>query len=158
MASTGCLTQSLAVSSPCSPHLRHCCAEQCRSAAALLNRTCKALFTAGNNSRFQRHTVSCACLCRLMDYSLLLDKEPKQGGTWAACAKRSILKSLQSLLVEDAHLQWVYSAHFLGVLVESSLSTSYRMIVSMTNGCLPLPCHAGDLFTGLRDHCLPCLS
>lgn len=79
-----------------------------------------------------------------MEFSLLLDKEPKQVGGWAASAKKSILKSSQSLLVEDPSSQLVHSAYFLGLLVESLLTPTYHTIASMTNGCLLLLCQAGQ--------------
>lgn len=81
------------MSSPCSPYPPHCCAEQrsrSGSAVAFLNGKRKALFMARNNNRFQWHAVSCAYLCRLVDYSLLLDEEPKQGGAWAAHVKKKV--------------------------------------------------------------------
>lgn len=149
-AGTGCHTQSFAVSSPCNPYLSHCRAEQCSqssSAGALLNRTCKARCMARNNHHFQWPTASCAYLCRLIDYSLLLDKECKQGGAWA---KKIVLKSLQSLLVEDPCSQTVPSSRFSGLLTESSLTPTCCMTASMTNGCLPLLCHAGVWFTELK--------
>jgi len=105
---------------------------------------------AGNNHHFQRRSVSCAYLCRLMDHTLFLDKEPKQGGLWAASAKKSVLKSLWSLLVEDLCSQLVHSAHFLGLLMESLLTSAYCMIASMTDGHLPLLCHAEEWFTELK--------
>lgn len=56
-----------------------------------------------------------------------------QGGVWAAAAKKIVLKSLQSLLIEGPCSQQAHLTQLLGLLTEFLLTPTYCMTASITN-------------------------